>query len=206
MFKIIKPLILSPLLLLACCNLASAASIDDDKAESTTDITPEERGSIELGLVIGTSELSVNKAYTISGENYSTDSFSVGIEFAYRWPENYLIETSFTTTIDTDIFGISDNYQLYQWNTLVGYSFPITERIRLIPKVGFSRWELDTREGALFNPGPELSVEFNDTDFTYQLGLEFPVWEDLNLGVTYENTRYSFGKIEIVNLGFSFEF
>ncbi len=201
-----KSVTLSLFLLLACCNLVSATSIDEGNSETKTDNNLGERGSIELGLVIGTSELSINKAYTISGENYSTDSFSVGVEFAYRWPENYLIETSFTTTVDTDIFGISDNYQLYQWNTLVGYSFPITERIRLIPKIGFSRWELDTREGALFNPGPELSVEFNDTDFTYQLGFEFPVWEDLNLGVTYENTRYSFGKIEIVNFGFSFEF
>ncbi len=163
-------------------------------------------GVFEIGLILGSSELSIDKQYTISQESFKTDALSIGVELGYRSPKKYLIQTSFTSTADLDIFGISDNYHLYQWNTLVGYSFALSDKINFIPKIGFSRWELDAREGMLFNPGPELELEFKDTDVTYQLGLEFLIWNDLSLELAYENTKYNFGEIEIVNFGISFEF
>jgi hypothetical protein len=197
----------SILLILLSLTIDTHAISEELYPQDQQTIDSEERkGIFEIGFVLGSSELSIDKEYTISQDRYSRDTITIGIELGYRWPENYLIETSFTTTVDFDVFGISDNYELYQWNTLVGYSIPISDRVRLIPKIGISRWELDATEGALFNPGPELELEFNDIDLTYQLAIEFPVLDELNLELAYENTRYSFGEVKIVNFGFSFEF
>ena len=164
-----------------------------------------DQGIWELGFILGATDVTISEQFTFSNERESNVAVSAGLELAYRWPEGFHLETSYIFSNDLD-FGIVDSYDLSQFNILFGYSFKLSESVTFTPKVGFSSWDLHTREGALFNPGPEDRFEYDGTDFTYELDLEIPIGYDLTFNLGYENTDFDFGEISITNLGLSFEF
>ncbi|MCW8997276.1 MAG: outer membrane beta-barrel protein [Kangiellaceae bacterium] len=165
----------------------------------------EEEGIWEIGFILGATDVSISDRYTFSNEKESSVSLSAGWELGYHWPKGYHLETSYIVSNDLDL-GITDSYDLTQFNVLFGYSYKITDSITFTPKIGFSSWDLDTREGALFNPGPEETFEYDGMDLTYELNLEVPIGYDLTFNLAYENTNFDFGEISIANLGLSFEF
>jgi hypothetical protein len=177
---------------------ASAEDIDSSQTPS--------QGIFELGFVFGKTDLAIDSDFSLSRENDFAESLTIGIELGYLWQRGFLIEMSFNQTINEAVINLGDDYELYQWNTLIGYSFELSNNFRFIPKLGVSKWKLDTQDGLFSFNDPDIQHRFNDTDFTYELGFEIPVAHDLTFNLAYTNTKYSFGEISIANFGITFEF
>jgi len=84
---------------------------------------------------------------------------------------------------------------------LAGYSFDLTERWNLIPKVGYSRWRLDSTEGWVLNPGDEAQKTTSGSDFTYMLTATYEVFF-----MTYQGTNFDFGRGRALIFGANINF
>ena len=165
----------------------------------------EEKGSIEIGVVFGTTDLCLDEGFTFSGIEKSVESITLGLQSSYQWLENYVVELTLGTTLSTNFLGAFDDYDLNQLGALFGYSFDIGHDFRFTPMVGFNHWWLDTEEGALLNPGAEEIRRYKGTDFSYKLVLDVPIADGVTIDLPYENTNHTFGDIKTSYLGLTFE-
>lgn len=161
---------------------------------------------IRMGVELGTGKIKVDKDFAILKEDFDTDGFSLGYILGYKFENNVVTEANLAYTSSDVLFGTFDSYETYEFKAMIGYSFDLATHFRVVPMVGLSRWELDTKQGFFLNPGPEAKEEFSGTDFTYKVRLEVPLGDLVLLSLSYASTEVEFGRNETTQLGVLFEF
>ncbi len=155
---------------------------------------------------IGRGEIDIKSEYSFSGESDSNYNFGFGGTLGYEFDSNLLIEGNFYRSETDSIFNAIDSYRFSQTRFLVGYAFDVAAKFRIIPKVGYSSWELDGEEGELFNPGDEARSSIDgDTTFA-QIDFEFPIRDWFSINASYTNTHFDFGKAQALHAGVKFKF
>lgn len=99
-----------------------------------------------------------------------------------------------------DITGLSDSTSVSELAALLGYSFDINEEVKITPRLGYSSWKVDSSEGFMFNPGPEITTSKKGSDLTYMLSASYRI-----LYLTLQTVDYEFGSLHSVIIGVKFE-
>ncbi|WP_226894471.1 MULTISPECIES: outer membrane beta-barrel protein [Pseudoalteromonas] len=161
---------------------------------------------IRMGVELGTSKIAVDKDFAILKEDFDTDGLSINYVLGYKFANNVVTEANVAYSSSDILFGTFDSYETYEIKAMAGYSFDLATYFKVVPMVGFSHWELETKQGLFLNPGPEAEEEFSGTDFTYKVRFEVPVSDLVLLSLSYANTEAEFGRNETTQIGILFEF
>ncbi len=169
------------------------------------------QGEVLLGLDIGVSGMSIDEDFVITDTSEDGDRSERGFPFSYvagyHFANNVVAEANLVYNYEINFFGTAfENYQVDELKGLVGYSFQLTHALSLVPFIGFSRWNLKANEGTLFNSGPEAKEEYDGTDLTYKLRLNFAFNSLIALSYSYAITEADFGSIHTSQIGLLFEF
>lgn len=135
------------------------------------------------------------------------DTFSsVNILGGYKFNSKLVLATHIGASGSEGFFGADDNYQLYEVGALLGYSFDLYKHFRIVPMIGVSTWELDRKEGELFNSGPEESREVKGTNAYIKLNFEVPLGDFVQLNLSYMRGQFKFGGVHALRFGTKFSF
>lgn len=137
----------------------------------------------------------------------SDDSFVGEWQVGYRFDSKLVIEGGGTAGLSLDFFFLGDFFSLSDARVMVGYAFQPSERFSIVPKLGVSRWHLDTESGSNFIFGSNR-VDFHDSgsDLVWRINGEWRVAERLHLYAAYSQAHYSFGDSSGPSFGFNFQF
>jgi hypothetical protein len=140
----------------------------------------------------------------ISDSDSVTGEWSVG----YRFDSKLMVEGGGSLGLSLDFFNFfEDSFTLSDTRVLVGYEFQPAERFSIIPKLGLSRWHLDTEEGdVLFFDTEDDDFHGSGHDWMARVSFEWHVKERLRLYGAYTVADYDFGDQSAPSFGFKFQF
>jgi hypothetical protein len=154
---------------------------------------------------VGRGDLQIDKFDTSDDFHASTNIVGVGGAFGYLTPVGVVLEAGADSFGQFDFFGF-DRFSLTQQYLGVGYQFELGNGWRLVPKAGRARWTLRSKEGVLFNPGPEVEQKIRGYDYYWEVSVSRRISRVVALGVSYKQGDYDFGRPYVasflVTLGF----
>lgn len=130
----------------------------------------------------------------------------LALKAGYQWSNNAVIEYNPTANCSTDSFFWGDSYCFGEAKLLVGYAVQLSESVWLVPMVGVSRWEFEAEEGVFLNPGEEAVKEFDGTDETFKVDLDFRGSGNFSFNVNYSHTSFDYGVTNNIGVGFKYRF
>ena len=136
----------------------------------------------------------------------SDDSFVGEWLVGYRFDSKLVIEGGGTAGLSLDFFFLGDFFSLSDERVMVGYAFQPSERFSIVPKLGVSRWHLDTESGTSFFGSERADVHDSGSDLIWRINGEWRVAERLHLYAAYSDAHYSFGDSSGPSFGFKFQF
>lgn len=159
-----------------------------------------------LGVELGQSSVNIDTNKIQTDVDFDDNGFAGSYFVGYRWANHFVNEVNLTLASNNFIFRGFDFYETKELKLLFGYSFQLADSLRIVPMAGMSRWELNSREGLIFNPGPEQNFKFEGTDLTYKLTMEYLINDSFALSLSYARTHLVLGTTELSLLGLKFEF
>ena len=147
---------------------------------------------------IGIGEIDIKPAFQVNNTNINNDNFDYHGFVGYRFDNNIQLELGYANhgALDLDILDIGDNSKVSEYLFLAGYRFEISEKVMVIPRAGYSRWEHESKEGIFLNPGSEIQISQHGNNQIYMLS----VFEDI-FYMTYQSTDYDFGSLTSLIIG-----
>jgi hypothetical protein len=155
---------------------------------------------------IGRGEIKVKPEYSFSGQKQTNNNFGLGAAVGYEFDSNVLVESHFYRSETDSIFSAFDSYRFSQTRFLIGYAFDVNLKFRIIPKIGYSQWDLDGEEGMFLNPGDEERSSIDGNTSFAQIDFEFPIRDWFSINTSYTNTNFDFGKVQTIHAGVKFKF
>jgi hypothetical protein len=164
-----------------------------------------QEAKVIVGLELGTSAIAVDKDVAVFNDEFEQGGLTFGYIFGYRWDNNVVVEGNYNYTSNDGLFRTFDHYEAKETKVMLGYSFEVSEYFRVIPMLGMTRWEVDTKEGLLLNPGPEDQYRFNGTDLTYKLRLDAPVGDRFVFSLSYARSEFDIGSMGLTQFAIKLE-
>lgn len=131
-------------------------------------------------------------------------AFAVG--GGYLFPSGAYVDIAFTDLDTVSLFGIPDVFELSSLKIGAGYTIEAGEKLNFLAKIGVAFWELDARESAFLNPGPELEQDFDGTDLFFELGGEYVFGERFRLSLVHARETNDLGDASATRLGVKYYF
>lgn len=157
---------------------------------------------------IGVGNTNINSVYSLSGFKESNDNFGYGVSFGFEFDTNFLLDVSYYRS-ETDntilFFELLDKYEFVQKRISIGYAFDITQKFRVIPKLGYGQWSLSGKEG-LFSFSTVQSTKVDGNKLMPQIDFEIPIREWFSINSSYSNTSFDFGNVQSFTAGVKFKF
>ncbi len=154
----------------------------------------------------GESTLDMKKEYVVDAGYADIDGLSASVGGGYVTDTNVVIGVNLSGTTSDTLLGATDDYELYESKLTLGYQFNIAKHFRIVPSVGVSRWKMTTREGVIFNSGPEDKLYYKGSDSFGQINIDFPINRLVVVSGTFTKGRYDFGTAEAMRVGVKFQF
>ncbi|MDH5327919.1 MAG: hypothetical protein OEZ68_04850 [Gammaproteobacteria bacterium] len=101
---------------------------------------------------IGVGRVHVKAGKTLYGESYTSGGFAASPRMGVRLSNDFVFEVASQVNA---VISFGDSYDVSQTQILFGKSLKVSNRSRLINKIGLSKWELRGYESPFLNPGPE---------------------------------------------------
>lgn len=155
------------------------------------------------GFHIGATDMDVKSSYQFSSE--PTASTGLGGFVRYRPIPNIVLELNLTSSTNFSLLGATDVYSLGNTDLMVGYELR-WKKLKFTPKLGYSRWSLETTEGALFNSGPEKTKEIDGNDFIWGALVSMPFTQHFEMGLSHKRINPKFGRVDFTQLEFIVNF
>lgn len=168
---------------LAATLVLGAAMQTATGAESEFQITPH----------IGQGELKVDAFENIDEDRREADTYGIGIGFGVLTPVGVLVEIGADSQGRLEWGNEDDDFQLTERYVALGYQFELGDGWRLTPKVGRSRWKLESDQG-LFEFDDDEDQHLRGYEYVYELSLARRVSRVLALGLSYKQGDYDFGR------------
>lgn len=159
-----------------------------------------------LGIEFGRSSISLDADFRASDYDSKHDGYLAGYIIGYRFDNDIVIEGNRSYSSNDGFFRTFDHYETTESRLMLGYSFEIAERFRIVPMLGYTRWKLTSKEGRLLNPGSEEELEFTGTDLNYKVRADLPVGRLLVLSLSYTNSNVDYGRNALMQVGVMIEF
>jgi hypothetical protein len=154
----------------------------------------------------GFGSLEVDQFAGLNAQRVDVDTYGLGASVGYLTPIGVVLEIGADRFSDFDLFETFDNFRLSQEFASIGYQFDLGNQWRLVPRVGRAHWKLRSREGRLFNPGPEEERTVKGYNYFWEIGVARQISRVVTLGVNYKRGQYEFGSTQsatfTVTLGF----
>lgn len=161
------------------------------------------------GLVLiaeaGPSLIEIDGEFRPSEIHNSQNGNALGLSAGYKFTSNIVILGSANRYYGTNFFGANDRVHLTEANILLGYSLINTQHFRLLPMVGWSDWELESKEGALFNSGPEEVRVFKGESIIGKIIFELPIKDFFAMQFSLTHGEFDFGELSAIRIGAKFE-
>lgn len=133
--------------------------------------------------------------------NYkSINSIGIAVRGGVIFESNILIELGYSSQSNWSFFGAFDHLSLSQKEVILGYQFKF-ESISVVPRVGYSFWELSATEGAFLNSGEEESGDIEGDSPFASIALQIPLNKKLDLGFAYKYMSPRFGSVKQFSAG-----
>jgi hypothetical protein len=165
-------------------------------------VTPE----FQITPRIGIGSLKVDELVGVNEERIDVDTYGIGASAGYLTPIGVVVELGADNFSDFTFFGSFDTFELSQQFASIGYQFDLGHRWRLVPRVGRAHWKLHSKEGLIFNPGPEEVRDVRGDSYFWEIGVARQVSRVVTLGMTFKQGQYDFGRTQsaafTVTLGF----
>ena len=165
-------------------------------------------GGVFFGFGGSTADVDFDSSFAenrVSTDDSVTGEWSVG----YQFDSKLVIEGggSVGMSLSTFLF-FGDNFSLADNHVMAGYAFQPAERFSIIPKLGLSRWRLDTDDGADFFFFGSGDDEFHRSghDWIGRISFEWHAAQRLRLYGAYTEAHYDFGDSSAPSFGFKFQF
>jgi hypothetical protein len=152
-------------------------------------------GSIEVDALVG-----------VNRERANADTYGFGASFGYLTPIGVVLEIGADDYNDLDLFKTFDNFRLAQRYASIGYQFELGHRWRLVPRVGRAHWKLHSKEGQIFNPGPEQTRDVSGDNYFWEIGVARQISRVVTLGVNFKRGQYEFGSTQSAAFTATFAF
>lgn len=162
--------------------------------------------SILFGVELGASSVDFDEDTNLLVEDYDDDGLGFTYSLGYRWENNAIVEISGSFASNNAFFESFDFYETTEYQLLVGYSFPVSEKFRVVPMVGLSNWDLDSKEGTFLNPGDEVRQTFSGTDVAYKISAEYALFSSVVLSLSYRSSALDIGTSSMTQLGLKMAF
>lgn len=170
--------------LLATALLAALTMPCAQGAESEFQITP--RG--------GFGDLKINADRLSDGQALHDDTAGIGCGFGILTPIGLVIEGGVEAYGNEDLFD-DDAYYLAQRFISVGYQFELGDGWRIVPKVGRTKWTLDSEDRNLLQADSSSPPQDRVRGYEYfwEASVSKRISRVVALGVTYKAADYDFG-------------
>ena len=153
----------------------------------------------------GGGDLNVDAGAAISNGISSDDTFVSEIGVGYRFANNVAIEGSSTTGFNLVGLFLGGTYAYQERRVMAGYAFPVTEKLRLVPALGVSMWDIDAA-GGLFSFVPTAQQTRSGTDIAWRMAGEYYFGRRFGAYLSYYGTRPDFGSFSLLSLGMKVQF
>lgn len=166
-------------------------------------------GKIILLPEAGNLTVDVDSEYTLTDAEETSDDLLLGLMAGYKFDNNMILALNYTVSTgwaSSATFGAFDSYDLDERTLLIGYSWDLARHLRIVPMLGWNSWGLTAKEGAFLNPGEELRISEDGTNFVPRINFEIPFGELLQANIAYQRGSYDFGDASSWRFGFKFEF
>ena len=154
-----------------------------------------------FGAELGIDRLEIDNAFSLRGSAVEADTLSLSTSVGYQWKNHFLIEAGVSVGTGDLFFGTFDDYKNIKLEALIGYSFHLSDRFIIEPKIGKADWELKAKEGIFLNPGPEEERTFEGTDNIWQVNVKFSVSRNVNLNLSHEQHDADYGEFQSTRFG-----
>jgi hypothetical protein len=157
-----------------------------------------------IALKAGFGNIQVKDEFAINGITEKQDIASAGLFAGYTFASGFVAEAGFSGETSDDIF---ESYDLFQTIVMAGYTFRPARNITIVPKLGFSKWDLDTFESGLFHlSGGDEEHSYDGTDMIWSVEGEYSITRLVQLNLSYTQGSYEFGDLDSLRFGVEFDF
>ena len=153
----------------------------------------------------GNGDLNVDTPFAISNGGGDEDTFVGEIGVGYRFANNVAIEGSSTSGFNLTAFFFGGSYQFQETRLMAGYAFPVTDKLRLVPTLGVSLWDLDAVDGPIFFL-PTARQTSSGTDITWRFAGEYYFSRRFGAYASYSGTDPDFGSFSLLSFGLKVQF
>jgi hypothetical protein len=123
----------------------------------------------------------------------------------YVFSNNIVLEGATTDAVSvTGFFGFA-SYEFEDDRVMVGYSFPVSERFRIVPTIGASFWDFRVTDFVFFGP-PSAEQTLSGTDVVWRLGGEFLVGETFGISFGYTRGEFDVGDTSVAGVAMRVQF
>ena len=159
--------------------LAAAHCCFANAVEQEFQITPRV-GFGEIRLKPGTTSIDV-----ANQDGTETNTLDIGVAVSYVTPIGVVLEVGAQGQSNFSLFGTLDELTFSEEYVAAGFQLEFGNGFRLTPKVGRTRWRLRSKEGILFNPGPEAQERIDGYEDFWDVSLTKTVLDWVSMGVRY---------------------
>ena len=153
----------------------------------------------------GTGDLNFDRGTAISSNGGEDDTFVGEIGVGYRFANNVAIEGSSNAGFNIAAIFLGGSYEFQETRLMAGYAFPVTEKLRLVPTLGVSLWDLEAVDG-LFSFLPTARQSTSGTDIAWRFAGEYYFGERFGAYFSYSGTNPDFGSFSLLSFGMKVQF
>ncbi len=155
---------------------------------------------------VGYSNLEFDGQFSLDGNSDSTDGVALGMSAGYQFDSNLLVEANISSTSNYDFLGAFDKYTVNEFKLLLGYRIHLSKYVKIIPKVGYSIWDLEAEEGQFLNAGPEDEINLSGKDLFGQISMQFSTTDNFHIYLYHSHYDIEFGEMATSGVGFKINF
>lgn len=161
--------------------------------------------ALETGLFIGgnigNTELELDRSFR--GTPDSTDALAFGFNTGYLFENSIITKLNITDSDSFSLFGAVDRHSLRHIDLQAGYQFT-WKKFRLTPSVGLAKWELKSKQGQLFNSGPEAEKRTSGNDAFLGIALGVAFTRRFQMNIAHKQLSTDFGGYDQTQFEFLF--
>ena len=140
-------------------------------------------------------------------DSIAADEEGMGVVFnvGYEFPNDIVAYAGLGNVGNFDWFTATDGYDLSFSEYGIGYVIKSND-FRLVPRLGYAKWETSVTEGAFANPGPEDELTENDYGMSLGLSMGRAFSEKMDGVLTYRKLHGDDADQEILSVDVVYHF
>jgi hypothetical protein len=137
---------------------------------------------------------------------FSTDGNLVAeLGGGYVFSNNIVLEAVTADAVSvTGLFGFA-SFEFEDDRVMVGYSFPVSERFRIVTSIGASFWDFRATDFVFFGP-PNVEQTLSGTDVVWRIGGEFLAGDTFGISFGYTRGEFDVGDTSLAGISMRVQF